>query len=335
MKLIISKQFQEFISRLDLPIEDLLKRAGIPNLLWKEQLELSESDYYNLLQGFDQIMTDSQLLAFSQIENVHTFLPPFYAALSSKNGKEAIERFATYKRLVGPVKVEIHQTDQQETIRFSYLRDSYVLPRFALLNEQLLLISLLRTGTKDPTITPLEINGPYTYGELFDNMIGSNVGLSEGNELSFSQKDLEKPFFTQNNTMLDFLEPELKRRLDALLKVDTFSDHVQKELFSAIPSGRFALEDISHSFGVSPRSLQRKLKAEQTTFNAQLKMAQKNLATHYLKKTSLPTIDIAYLVGYTEISSFARAFKSWTGKTISEVKNISGDIADHDSQSDK
>lgn len=324
MKLIISKQFQAFIRSLDLPIEALLKRAAIPNLLWKEQLELSTSDYYNLLQEFDKIVNDSQLLAFSQIESIHTFLPPFYAALSSKNGKEAIERFATYKRLVGPVKVEIQQVDQQQTVHFAYLEENNILPRFALLNEQLLLISLLRTGTKDQTITPLEIEGPYAYGKQLDSMIGSNVRLSEKNKLSFSQKDLEKPFFTQNNTMIDFLEPEFKRRLKDISKMESFSDYVQKELFSAIPSGQFTLENISRTFGMSPRSLQRKLKAEQTTFNTQLKLAQKNLATHYLKKTSLPTIDIAYLVGYTEISSFARAFKNWTGKTISEVKNSSG-----------
>ncbi|MGC6770284.1 helix-turn-helix transcriptional regulator [Enterococcus sp. LJL128] len=323
MKLIISKQFQEFIRGLDLPLDDLLKRASIPNLLWKEQLELSSTDYYKLLQEFDRIVTDSQLLAFSQIESIHTFLPPFYAALSSKNGREAIQRFAAYKRLVGPVKVEIQQSVQQQVIRFSYLEENNVLPRFALLNEQLLLISLLRTGTKDPTIMPTEIKGPYRYGESLNFMTGSNVRLSKKNELCFSQKDLEKPFYTQNNTMLDFLEPELKRRMEELSTVDSFSDYVQKELFSAIPSGQFTLENISNTLGLSPRSLQRKLKAEQTTFNTQLKIAQEHLATHYLKKTSLPTIDIAYLVGYTEISSFARAFKNWTGKTIAEVKNSS------------
>lgn len=47
---------------------------------------------------------------------------------------------------------------------------------------------------------------------------------------------------------------------------------------------------------------------------------KKGLAEHYLSETTLPTIDVAYLLGYTESSSFARVFKNWTGKTISDVR---------------
>ena len=109
--------------------------------------------------------------------------------------------------------------------------------------------------------------------------------------------------------------------MESFSRTETLTELLQKELFSAIPSGQCTLRTISQSFGMSPRNLQRKLAEEKTTFNKQIQLAKKGLAEQYLRETSLPTIDVAYLLGYTESSSFARAFKNWTGKTISEVKN--------------
>ena len=321
MKLMVSQQFQDFIRKLGLPIEDLLKRAGIPNLLWKDQLELSSEAYYRLFQELDRVTTDQQLLAFSQIEHLHSFMPPFYAALSSTNGKDAIERFAAYKQLVGPVKVELEATEDSLIIHFSFLGRERELPRFAILNEQLLLISLLRTGTKNQTIKPSKIESSFAYGDELEQYIGIKPTYSKKNRLVFSSSVLAKAFFTQNNPMLEYLEPELKRRLESLSKAETLTEMLQKELFSAIPSGQCTLRTVSQSFGMSQRNLQRKLAEENTTFNEQVQLAKKGLAEQYLQETSLPTIDVAYLLGYTESSSFARAFKSWTGKTISEVKN--------------
>lgn len=321
MKLMISKQFQEFIRSLGLPIEDLLKRADIPNSLWKDHLELSDTDYFRLFQELDRITTDQQLLDFSQIEHLHSFMPPFYAALASKNGEEAIERFSTYKRLVGPVKVELEKCSNHLAIHFSFLGKENELPRFAILNEQLLLISLLRTGTKDSTIKPISIESPFVYGAELEKYIGLPATYNKRNQLIFAVADLTETFFTQNNPMLEYLEPELKRRLNSLSTNETFTEWLQKELFSAIPSGQCSLKAVSQTFGMSARNLQRKLAAEQTTFHEQVQLTKKILAERYLQETSLPTIDVAYLLGYTEPSSFARAFKSWTGKTISEVKS--------------
>lgn len=42
------------------------------------------------------------------------------------------------------------------------------------------------------------------------------VRLDERNELVFSKKQLKLPFITQNNIMLEYLEPELKKRVNDL-----------------------------------------------------------------------------------------------------------------------
>lgn len=67
-------------------------------------------------------------------------------------------------------------------------------------------------------------------------------------------------------------------------------------------------------------TLQRKLSEENTSFQKQLNNTREILALHYLNHTDMSTNDIAYLLGYSELNSFLRAFTIWTGKSISNYK---------------
>ena len=144
----------------------------------------------------------------------------------------------------------------------------------------------------------------------------------EGYEVVFKKSDLEKPFLTANNVMLDYLEPQLKERLAEVMISESFTGVVQQKLYQAIPSGLFTIEDIAASLGISSRTLQRNLTAEGTKFNQELQNVQKILAFGYFKNPKMTTEDVAYLLGYSEVSSFSRAFKKWTGQTISEYRNL-------------
>ena len=92
------------------------------------------------------------------------------------------------------------------------------------------------------------------------------------------------------------------------------------KFFQLIPSGQFSLENVAEEFGISGRTLQRNLSAENTSFNQMVKDIQKMMTFNYLEAKELSIDEIAYLVGYTETSSFYRAFKKWTGKTVSQYQ---------------
>lgn len=76
-----------------------------------------------------------------------------------------------------------------------------------------------------------------------------------------------------------------------------------------------SLSNIAKKLGIGVRSIQLKLKEEGVTFQQLLEEIRKNLATKHLKEDKLSTIDIAYLLGYSEPSVFFRSFKKWTGQT--------------------
>ena len=321
MRLSLSQQYIENLSLIGLDLKMILQLANLPDGTWKEEMNLSTLDYYHLLMAFDQVANDEQIITMSRIKNIQMFMPPFFAALSSKNCLAAIEHFAKYKKITGPIVVNMEVFDDLVRVSYRYDYPGLDLPRFAVLNEQLLLVDLIRTGT-GKEIVPVHVGTPYAYGEESACIFGCPVEQMEGNELVFKKADLEKPFLTANNVMLDYLEPQLKERLAEVMTSESFTGIVQQKLYQAIPSGCFTIEDIAASLGISSRTLQRNLTAEGTKFNQELQNVQKILAFNYFKNPEMTTEDVSYLLGYSEVSSFSRAFKKWTGQTISEYRNL-------------
>ncbi len=90
MKLTITKQFQTFLKSIGIEFENILKKAKIPNKLWQEEISLNTLEYYNMLIELDKEVPESAVRMLSDIDNISMFMPPFFAALSSLNGKEAI-----------------------------------------------------------------------------------------------------------------------------------------------------------------------------------------------------------------------------------------------------
>ena len=317
MKLTVPKQFQDFLKSIGLSMENILEKAGIPNVLWKEEIQFSTEEYYLFLKEIDEVITDEQILVISNVDNLNMFIPSFFAALSSKNGLEGIKRLAKYKKLIGPVFLEIKEFEEIVQVQYFFEQREKELPRFAVLNEQLMLINLLNKGI-GKRISPVSVTSPFEYGELLSKQINTTVNKGVQNEMIFSMKDLKKPFLTANNIMVEYLEPQLKQKLAEIENQisETFTARVQKKLFQLIPGGQFSLENIAEEFGISTRTVQRNLAVENIKFNQIVKNVQKIMALNYLESKELSIDEIAYLVGYTETSSFYRAFKGWTGKTV-------------------
>ncbi|KXT80418.1 helix-turn-helix domain-containing protein [Streptococcus oralis] len=319
MRLNLSQQYLENLKALGLDFQSILDLAQLPDTSWKEEMILSTLDYYHLLTAFDKVASDEQILAMSRIKDIQMFMPPFFAALSSKNGLAAIEHFAKYKKITGPIVVSIETFDDLVRVNYRYDYAGLDLPRFAVLNEQLLLLDLIRTGTGE-AIAPVHVETPFSYEAVSRDTFACHVEQMEGNEMVFRKADLEKPFLTANNVMLDYLEPQLKERLAEAMTSESFTGVVQQKLYQMIPSGAFGIEDIAASLGISSRTLQRNLTAEGTKFNQELHNVQKLLAFSYFKQPEISTDEVAYLLGYAEVSSFSRAFKKWTGQTITAYR---------------
>lgn len=128
-------------------------------------------------------------------------------------------------------------------------------------------------------------------------------------------------YCSRNESMREFFEPELKRRMSMMETDDSCAARVRSALMELLPSGECTIDDVAKKLGYSKRSLQRKLQEEDTNFQKQLNHTRELLARTYLANTDMTTEDIAFLLGYQESGSFLRAFTVWTGQTVNEYRN--------------
>ncbi|MBE1725198.1 helix-turn-helix domain-containing protein [Lactobacillus plantarum] len=310
MKIMVSEQFQCFMASLGVDLNSLLEAAGINKVVWQEQLMLSDVEYWQLMNEFDNQLTDEMILSLGNITNINTFMPSFFAALAAKNGEQAIARMANYKSLAGPVHLEI--VTKPDIVNIHILGNSLgvELPRFTIMTEQLLLISLLRVGT-GKLIKPISVGSKYPYGDQIDAVMGIRPQQLADNCIQFQVTDLQRTFISANNSMWAFLQPGLDQQKLAIEHNQSLLATVQALLLKKIPSGSFSIDEIATSLNLSKRTLQRHLSTLSTTFNDEVQIARRILVVPLMKDQSLNLIEISYLLGYSDPESFSRAFKKW------------------------
>jgi len=93
-----------------------------------------------------------------------------------------------------------------------------------------------------------------------------------------------------------------------------------------LPHGQARASEVARRLGMSHRTLARRLSSEGLTFSGILDELKSDLAKRYLKEKHLAISEIAWLLGYREVSAFTHAFKRWTGRTPREVR-VQGDLA--------
>lgn len=82
-----------------------------------------------------------------------------------------------------------------------------------------------------------------------------------------------------------------------------------------LSTGHCSIATVAQQLALHPRTLQRRLRALETSFDAVLEQERRDQAMHYLGESGLHLSQISGLLGYSEQSSFNRAFRRWCGTT--------------------
>jgi AraC-like DNA-binding protein len=90
---------------------------------------------------------------------------------------------------------------------------------------------------------------------------------------------------------------------------------VRVRLIEQLPSSFPNIGVMAESLSMHPKSLQRKLGAEGTSYRDLLAKAREQLAITYLTKSRLSIDQIASRLGYSDATNFRHAFSRWTGRT--------------------
>ncbi len=115
------------------------------------------------------------------------------------------------------------------------------------------------------------------------------------------------------NTYLQDKEAALRPTIDENLRI------LVRQL---LPLGKCRLDIVSSALGVDKRTLQRRLKEVNTTFQTLIDQERQKIAVKYLKESDLGIAQISDLLGYADPSIFSRNFKRWYGSSPAEYVKL-------------
>jgi len=173
-----------------------------------------------------------------------------------------------------------------------------------------------------------ELHFPYpkpsyveAYQELFDCELHFGAALAR---IVVPKSKLQVKLLMANPKSLAQARAMCQQELKKIQVADSWDYKVRKKLLEK--AGYFpSLAEVSGALFLTPRTLQRYLKAENTTFQQVLEGVRHTLALEYLKHSSLSVQEIAYLLGYHDIANFRRAFRRWESQPPSTYRQrVSG-----------
>ncbi|HNP36282.1 MAG TPA: AraC family transcriptional regulator ligand-binding domain-containing protein [Woeseiaceae bacterium] len=237
--------------------------------------------------------------------------------LASANLVEAMRQLLRYE--------EIHNSGNSE-IKFSkqgdeyQLAESYPMPGDypGKLRADVGIASVAKlcsiASGKPIMLRRLEVYGPKdTNLDMYKQFVGGPIEISaKRNALYFAAADLEAPL---SGAIPDVVEVSCRiaDRYLGTLDHGKIAYQVRARLVQMLPSGRVDQEKVAAALYCSASTLQRQLSAEGTSYRDVLDDTRRELAEAYLSGGKHTHAQTAFLVGFSDQSNFARAFKRWTG----------------------
>ena len=250
-----------------------------------------------------------------------------YAWLSSATLGEALRRFARYSRVLTDLwSLQIDDNPRGTQISFVFAA-KWQHPSLWL-NDWLIagIVQLCRLNYGE-AFTPLEVTlvrNPPERSEPFHEWFRCPIvwGAPRVSGL-FRREDLTQALPTANPDVALANERVVLEYLERLDRNDVLAQ-VRRRILEQLPSGRPTQVEVARRLALSPRTLHRRLVGAGTSFEELLDETRRELATGYLQRTDSSIGEVAYLLGFAEVSSFNRAFRRWTGRPPSALREAPG-----------
>jgi AraC-like DNA-binding protein len=130
-------------------------------------------------------------------------------------------------------------------------------------------------------------------------------------ELGFA--DREVPAADQQ--LYQIMKQYLDQVLSEMPREDSLLGSIRKAIAESMRDGDPKLARVAKKMAMGPRTLQRRLKEYGFDFKKLVEDTRQRFAVSYLKDRKNSLTEVAFLLGYSEVSAFNRAFKRWTHST--------------------
>lgn len=145
--------------------------------------------------------------------------------------------------------------------------------------------------------------------------LGCPVRFGAGEDAIAIRPDmLDLPNRLGDRAVAAFMTAHLDDQIDALTRDESLADTLLQRLSTGLSNGAPTAAEAARDLGMSERTLYRRLSDAGLTYQGLLQKAQQSLAQDLLARGDCSIAEIAFLTGFSEQSTFSRAFKRWAGQ---------------------
>ena len=310
---------------LNVDADEVLRRCGLdpaqlykPNLrtqfsaqplFWQAAVELSGDPCIGLHLGENMPVYKGQILE--------------YLLLSSTTFGDGLNRVLSYQRLISDA-MHGKVTESPRPFLTNYFSEhQYLTSHLA----EAMVVSLIRflQSVSDDKFKPSKICFTHTaatdiaeYERVFQCPVVFNDAQFR---LYFEPEILSYRSPYAEPELLSMHMQSANQHMEILEKRDLILE-VRSQVGSLLESGDMSLEKISQQLDISPRQLRHQLNIAGTSLQRIINQYRKSLSKQLLSQTDETIAEIVYLTGFSEPSTFYRAFKRWEGMTPIEYRQL-------------
>ena len=310
---------------------DALRRAGLePGDLTDPDRRVPLIRFLELLEICADLLADRQFgLKFgTQYEPRHAGVVG-NVALASRTVGEAFETLGRY--LPTMVDATVHGMEVSEGMVFVY--SYYIDPLMMSYRQKVdwaiaFACNLVRVGLGDPRWTPQEVLLPQLADETpaerrtrAEVMGDIRVGHPWPG-IRFDAGLLKRPMITADAMIESLMRHYGDLRLAALPEQRGEIEQWRREIARVLVKGEGGIEHLARATGTSVRTLQRRLKDAGVNYSDLQNDVRKTLALNLLENETLALAEIAFSLGYSEVSAFNHAFRRWVGQSPGDYRRL-------------
>lgn len=319
-----ASSFWRQIEDYGIDAEPLFKKHGIPaSTLFDHNARISDL----VIDRISAEVVEQTDDPFFGLKEERYFLPSHigplgFAWLASTSLRSAMERLQRYSKVIHE-KIEVDISEQVNTLVVSihsgaplaniiYRADA----QLSLLTKMCRFIAGDEWNPKKVTLIHSPPADTSYYFQLFRCPVEFNAGQ---NSLHLDRDRAEKRLSGSNKQLAQLNDHMVVRYLASQAKGDIVNQ-VKAAILERLGEGSVNESTIADSLHMSTRNLNRKLNAENISFKTLLLEIRTELASQYINDATLTLTEISYQLGFSEISSFSRAYRRWTGQSPSEAR---------------
>jgi AraC-like DNA-binding protein len=316
------------VRKAGVKLEPLLSRVGLTiDQIDDPEHRISVGNQIAFLEAAAEALSDNFLgLNLAEEFDCRDVGLLYYVMASSDTLGNALKRASRYSRITNEAIVLDYREAREPTLRLTYSG----IPRHADQQQiEFYVVAMVRISRalSGRQLLPRRVSMIHvrSKGSRFARFLGKDIEFGgNADEIVFPVGSAEWALFDAdprlNKILLKTCEESLSARNS---KRGSFRTTVENTIAPLLPHGQAHADVVAKKLGMSKRTLARRLAEEDLSFTDVLQQLKERLAIRYLKADGMPISEIAWLLGFQQVSSFSHACRHWTGKSPREFRRLS------------